>query len=221
MFNPYMQSPLHQFDLPAKAKSPDESCGIWANELPLLGYVILRGNVADPVFVEGVNKTLNMALPTRPCTFSRGEAGTLLWLSPDEWLLSCPRNRVEALISDLESTLAGMHIQIVDNSGGLTQIYLTGREHITLLRHVGVYDFESITPGKVIGTACGKATIVAYRLDGQGLFVIFRRSFADYVWRLLERAGQPYGFGICTLPTDKNTHTTVKSTSSNTALLSA
>src|SRR5262249_47248606 len=149
---------------------------------PLLGYIILRGNAADPVFVEGVNKAVGIALPTRPCTYSQGDAGALLWLSPDEWLLSCARSQVEELIANLESALSGLHVQIVDNSGGLTQIYVTGREHITLLRHVGVYDFESIVPGKVVGTVCGKASIVAYRTDANGLFVIFRRSFADYVW---------------------------------------
>jgi len=37
------------------------------------------------------------------------------------------------------------------------------------------------------------------RLDTDGVFVVFRRSFADYVWRLLRRAAQPYGFAVCKL----------------------
>jgi sarcosine oxidase subunit gamma len=219
MFKPYLQSPLHHFDLPAKAKGQDTTCGVWANEMSELGYVVLRGDANDPGFIGGVNKVLGIVLPTRPCTFSRGDVGTLLWLSPDEWLLTCARTAVKELIDALESALAGLHTQVIDNSGGLTQVYLTGCEHVTLLRHVGVYDFESITPGKVVGTVCGKASIVAYRLDSQGLFVVLRRSFADYVWRLLERAGRPYGFGVCILPADK-AHPVAAKSAPHAALLS-
>jgi sarcosine oxidase subunit gamma len=78
-------------------------------------------------------------------------------------------------------------------------VYLTGAQQVTLLRHVGVYDFEALVPGRLASTVCGKATITVFRHDDQGIFLIFRRSFADYVWRLLSKAARPYGLGIATL----------------------
>ncbi len=205
MLKPYMQSPLHHFDLPSKAKKQNSSCGIWANEMPLLGYVSIRGDVKNALFVDAVAKVTGLALPVKPCSFTQGENGTLLWVSPDEWLLVCNKANVTNVIKSLEAALANEFFQVVDNSGGFTQIYLSGKEHVTALRHMGVYDFESVVPGKVVGTLCGKAPINVYRTSEDGLFVIFRRSFADYFWRLLNKAARPYGFGVSLLNLGKTT----------------
>jgi sarcosine oxidase, subunit gamma len=201
-FSPYPQSPLHAFDLPAQAVRQDESRGIWMNEVALLGYILLRGDSADPAFNGAVRQALDVALPAQPGDFAVSQHGVLLWQSPDEWLLVCGREQLGTHMSSLESALSGMHAQVVDNSGGLTQVYLTGREHQTVLRHVGVYDFAALTPGRVAGTVCGKAGMVVYRVDERGVFVILRRSFADYIWRLLGRAARPYRCGINTLERD-------------------
>lgn len=204
MLKPYMQSPLHHFDLPSKARKQDNSSGIWANEMPLLGYLTIRGDGSKSVFVEAVGKVTGLALPVKPCSFSQGENGTLLWVSPDEWILVCSRANVVPFIKALESVLSNEFFQVVDNSGGLSQIYLSGKDHVTVLRHMGVYDFETIVPGKVVGTVCGKASLNIYRTNEHGLYIVFRRSFADYFWRLLEKAARPYGFGVSLLNVGKN-----------------
>jgi sarcosine oxidase, subunit gamma len=58
-----------------------------------------------------------------------------------------------------------------------------------------VYNLHTLTPNKVVGTTFGKASVIMYRLD-DSICLVLRRSFADYIWRYLERAAQPYGFGI-------------------------
>ncbi|WP_083685539.1 sarcosine oxidase subunit gamma [Massilia putida] len=198
-FAPYAQSPLHDFGLPAKARRPDGSCGVWMNELALLGYVIVRGDAQDPAFVRAVKSVLGIALPTVPGTVTPFANGVALWQAPDEWLLVCARSARQACIAGLEAALADMHAQVVDNSGGLTMVYLTGAQQVTLLRHVGVYDFETLGPGRLASTVCGKATITVFRHDDKGIFLIFRRSFADYIWRLLSKTARPYGLGIAAL----------------------
>jgi sarcosine oxidase subunit gamma len=198
-FAPYAQSPLHDFGLPAKARRPDGSCGVWMNELALLGYVIVRGDAHDPAFIRAVRSVLGIALPTVPGTMVPFTNGVVLWQAPDEWLLVCARSVRHTCIAGLEAALSDMHAQVVDNSGGLTMVYLTGAQQVTLLRHVGVYDFEALKPGRLASTVCGKATLTVFRHDEQGIFLIFRRSFADYVWRLLSKAARPYGLGIAAL----------------------
>ena len=199
VFRPYAQSPLHSFGLAFQARPQDGSCGVWMNEMALLGYIVVRGNTQDPAFIEAIRDVIGIELPAVPCTFAPFPQGIAIWQTPDEWLLVCARPAHGAYLAELEAALKNLHAQVVDNSGGLTQISLSGANHVEVLRHVGVYDFESLAPGRAVSTACGKAVITVYRHDAQGVFVIFRRSFSDYVWPLLVKAARPYGLGISEL----------------------
>ncbi|PRC91971.1 sarcosine oxidase subunit gamma [Solimicrobium silvestre] len=203
-FKPYARSPLHAFGLPAQARSKDSSRGVWMNELPLLGYIVVRGNSADPLFIQAIQDVLGIALPTTPSTFVPVNQGIVVWQTPDEWLVVCARAAHGNYLAKLTESLSTLHAQVADNSGGLTTVYVSGAKHVELLRHVGVYDFESITDGQAISTICHKANIVALRHDSEGIFVIFRRSFADYFWLLLTKAARPYGLGISVLTPDSS-----------------
>jgi sarcosine oxidase subunit gamma len=41
-----------------------------------------------------------------------------------------------------------------------------------------------------------KASFTVLRSDAQGVSLVFRRSFADYIWRLIERTARPYGLQV-------------------------
>lgn len=199
VFQPYARSPLHSFGLSSRARPQDGSCGVWMNEMALLGYIVVRGNAQDPAFIEAVRDVIGIELPTAPGTFAPFPHGIAIWQTPDEWLLVCARPARGAYLAELETALKNLHAQVVDNSGGLTQVYLSGANHVEVLRHVGVYDFETLASGHAVSTVCGKAGITVYRHDAHGVFVIFRRSFSDYVWPLLVKAARPYGLGISEL----------------------
>jgi sarcosine oxidase subunit gamma len=198
MSEPTMRSPLHSFGLEEQAKPIDGSCGVWANEIPHLGYISLRGNAADPAFEAAASSSLGVPLPLRPCTFVSSNGITILWLSPDEWMIVCPRSMSSALLSSLRQALAEIRSQIVDNSGGYTQVIIEGRNALDVLQHVSVYDFAGLEPGRVVGTTFGKSSVYAFR-QGDGYRLVIRRSFADYIWRYLVRAATPYGLGIADL----------------------
>lgn len=198
-YAPTMQSPLHGFGLAAKARSQDDRCGVWMNELPLLGYIVVRGDAQDPAFRRATHDALGIELPSRPGSFVPFNQGVAIWQTPDEWLLAVTRPSCSAYVAELENALKDVHAQVVDNSGGLTMVYLSGARQVELLRHVSPYDFDSLGAGSAVSTVCAKAAITVLRYDTHGLFVIFRRSFADYVWRLLEKAARPYGLGISSL----------------------
>jgi sarcosine oxidase subunit gamma len=198
-FQPYAQSPLHSFGLSSQARPQDDSRGVWMNEMALLGYIVVRGNAQDRAFIEAVRDVIGIELPTVPCTFVPFPQGIAIWQTPDEWLLVCAGPARGTYLSELETALKHLHAQVADNSGGLTQVYLSGANHVEVLRHVGVYDFESLASGHAVSTVCGKAAITVYRHDARSVFVIFRRSFSDYVWQLLVKAARPYGLGISEL----------------------
>ncbi len=100
MSEPVLQSPLHAFGLAAQAQPIDASKGVWANEIPLLGYINLRGNTGDEAFVDAVSSVLGVRLPAEPCTLAVSADAKVLWLSPDEWMIVCARSRVGSLLGD-------------------------------------------------------------------------------------------------------------------------
>lgn len=197
-FSPVMQSPLHPFGLAAKQEKVNDSEGAWANEIALLGYISLRGNSQNAAFVSAVNSALSVELPTQPCSMVYAAWGSILWLSPDEWLITCKRGQRASLQQSLETALTGIHSQVVDNSGGFTTVLLKGKNASDVLHHCTVYDLSMLQTGKVVGTTFGKLSLYLHQQD-DGYSLVFRRSFADYIWRYLERSALPYGFGIAQL----------------------
>ena len=197
-FSPVMQSPLHPFGLVAKQEQVNDSKGAWANEIRLLGYISLRGNSQNAAFVNAVNSALTVALPTQACSMSYTAWGSILWLSPDEWLIVCKRDQRASLQGALETALADIHSQVVDNSGGYTSVVLKGKNANEVLHHCTVYDLNMLQAGKVVGTTFGKLSLYLHQHE-DGYSLVFRRSFADYIWRYLERSALPYGFGIAQL----------------------
>ena len=197
-FQAAMQSPLHHFNLAAKAVPANDSQGVWANEMPLLAYISLRGNQQNATFMSAAKQALGIALPTQACTLEHVTWGYVCWLSPDEWLIICSRTQAAKLQATLEAALDGVHSQVVDNSGGFTSVLIQGKNAQDALSHCTVYALQTLTAGKVVGTTFGKVSCYLHKQD-ESYKLIFRRSFADYIWRYLERSAQPYGLGIADL----------------------
>jgi sarcosine oxidase subunit gamma len=65
-----------------------------------------------------------------------------------------------------------------------------------LLNHTCPYDFESLPLGQCVSTVISKASFTVLRSDAQGVTLVFRRSFADYIWKLVERNARPYGLRV-------------------------
>ena len=193
-----MRSPLHSYGLAARAKAADVTCGVWANEVPLLAYISLRGNANQTEFLVAVKSTLGLDLPTKPCASTSNRPLSILWMSPDEWLITCERSQLESLQQSLKAVLTGIHSQVVDNSGGYTTLILQGANATDVLQHCTIYVLHNLSKDKVVGTTFGKMSLFLSRHD-DGYKLVFRRSFADYIWTLLERSAVPYGFGVQSL----------------------
>ena len=195
---PQLRSPLHDFSLPARAKPIDATCGVWASEVQMLGYISLRGQADNAKFAHACADGLGLAPPAAPCTFVQAGALSVFWLSPDEWMIAVPRGEHAAVLNRLIESLAGIKSQVADNSGGYTQVLVQGRNARDVLSHCTVYDLDHLSDGRIVGTTFGK-TSVYLRRAGEGYCLLLRRSFADYIWRFLERASEPYGFGVARL----------------------
>jgi sarcosine oxidase subunit gamma len=190
--NAMLESPLHAFGLSARVQTPASSDRVVLSELPHMGYLVLRGKADDTAFMQAITGVLGQTLPTQPMTVLSTAVGVVLWVSPDEWLLVCKRSNRDHLLATLTTALQDVFAQVVDNSGGLTTMRLAGPDHLLLLRQLGPYDFESLAVGFSASTVISKTGLTVVRTDESGVLLVFRRSFADYTWRLLERTAKSY-----------------------------
>lgn len=197
-FTPALRSALADC-LPALSP-PDlqAQAGVRVAEWPSVACIVLRGRADDAAFLRAVQSASGVALPTQPCTVSTTANTVALWISPDEWWLLAPRVARDGLVTALRQTTATRHAQVADNSGGLACLRLAGPQHTLLLRHLTPYDPDELTIGRCVGSVIPKAQVTLVRSDDAGVMLLFRRSFADWVWRLVERSARPYGLAVCT-----------------------
>ena len=188
-----LRSPLGHLQAGRTGKG---EAALTAAELPNLGYIVLRGRAEDVAFMSGVAGVLGAPLPTKPRSVLRCAAGVVLWQSPDEWWLLCARAQRDRLLGALEEALQGCFAQVADNSGGFTTLRVSGAQHMRLLHHLSPYDFAELPLGDCVSTVMSKASFTVLRSDAQGVALVFRRSFADYIWRLIERTARPYGLQV-------------------------
>ncbi|MCL9783391.1 sarcosine oxidase subunit gamma family protein [Vibrio sp. S4M6] len=190
------QSPL-QHQKPISDNVATEEQGLTMKEVALMGHLVLRGDSDNPLFVETASQVLGLALPTQPLTSVEKAGKVVCWLSPDEWLILTEADELYALELALRTALTG-HISIVNQSGGQTIIELSGRDVNKVLKKSTPLDIHPrVFPiGKVAGSVLAKSSALIRRIDEYHWQLVIRRSFADYIWRWLEAAGQEYGVSI-------------------------
>jgi len=118
-----MSEPIFRGAL-SQAKPIDGSISILA--IDDRGMIDLRGDVSDKTFVAATKRALGFSLPTTARQSSRKNAISALWLSPDQWLITCPRDETEKTFKKLQTGLAKIHSLVVDVSDARSIIRLAG-----------------------------------------------------------------------------------------------
>jgi sarcosine oxidase subunit gamma len=175
------RSPLHRVLEPAVA-------GL--SERPFEGQLVLRGDAQDTAFRTGVRSATGLELPCTPNTLAADANARLAWLGPSEWLLTVAPGAEAALMSALESALAGQHVSVVDVSDGYTTIVLEDPDAAGILARDCPLDFHprAFPVGSCAGSMLGKANALILREAERRFALVIRRSFAEYQWALLAHA---------------------------------
>ncbi|POF86686.1 sarcosine oxidase subunit gamma [Pseudomonas putida] len=191
------QTPLHHADLASLVGKGRNNAGVTLREKKLLGHLTLRGDGHDPAFASGVHKALGLELPVALTVVAKGET-SLQWVGPDEWLLIVPGGQEFAVEQQLRNALAGLHIQVVNVSGGQTLLELQGANVRDVLMKSTSYDVHpnNFPVGKAVGTVFAKSQLVIRRTSEDTWELVIRRSFADYWWMWLQDASAEYGLSI-------------------------
>lgn len=198
-----LQSPLAQFDLAARAAIPVANAGVTATEYAFFGHLNLRGDPGDARFIGAVSKVIGVPLPLTPNTAVDAQAATIYWLGPDEWLIVCAGARTADLERELREALTGVRSSVTDVSGGQTIVVLRGPSVRETLAKGCPLDLHprAFAGGQCAQSHLAKAAILLRPIggnaeEGEAMELIFRRSFADYVWTWLEGAAAEYGFAV-------------------------
>lgn len=192
------ESPLFHADFAGLAETTiNVEAGVELEELAFLGHLNLRGNASDEAFTAGVEKALGVALPTAPCSAVQTDAVTVMWLSPDEWLIIVGSGKEADTEAALRANLSG-HFAVSDISGGQTLVRLGGKDSVNVLKKSTGYDThtDSFAVGKVIGTAFAKTACHILRTAENEFLMVVRRSFADYLWLWLQQSSKEYGLKV-------------------------
>lgn len=160
--------------------------------MPVCGFLMLRAVNDGNDLRTALQKHYDLSLPERLQSQSQDDR-CIRWMSPDAWLLSCPENTVENLEQHLRESVSG-HVAIVNVSGGYAGFELHGSNARRVLMKSTGYDVhpDNFQAGKVVNTVFAKAQVTLRCVQDNHYEILVRRSFADYLWLWLQRAGKEY-----------------------------
>jgi sarcosine oxidase subunit gamma len=190
----HQESPLHSL---APLRSPVDTEGarrLRIIERPFLDLAVLRGNLRSPAFVQTIERALGAAPPVAPNTVAQGHRHLLAWMGPDEWWVQSLMPARPALEPALRPSLLGQSACVVDVSSGYTVLELRGEHARDVLEKGCPLDLHPrvFGAGQCAQSHYFKAGVMLRALHDGGVEVVVRRSFADYVGRMLLDAAREY-----------------------------
>jgi sarcosine oxidase, subunit gamma len=145
------------------------------------------------------SERLGIDLPTVPNTWVPTQDGRLVWLGPDEWLLTSERERPEDLEARIRDAVVPLGGAAVDVSAQRIAIRLTGSRMRALLAKGCAIDLHPrvFGRGRSAQSTLGLAAVVLLALGdgGDDFLVLVRSSFAGYLAEWLLDAAVEYTAG--------------------------
>ena len=169
-----------------------EKNGITIEELPFVGKINLRGNTKDRDFLSNAGSVLDVLIPTEPNTIITNTELQIIWLSPNEWLLSFFKNEnFIKIFNELNTRLNPEKTSITDISENKTIIRIEGDKTTELLRKFMILNIDEALKDnlKVAQTIFVKIPILIIRNhlneEKQSFDIHVNRSHTTYLRDLL------------------------------------
>lgn len=192
------QSALAHLGLAARAEESRGEAGIAMAEVPGRVQLVLRGSGEAPTFSEAVRRVVGISPPLAANTVNQEGGYAILWLGPDEWLVTGPAED-DDLAERLRAALAETHHAVANVSESRIILRLSGPAARDLLAQGCSLDFHPsvFQPGMCAGSHLALAQVTIHQITGEPVYEVYvHRSYADYLWRWLEVASEPYGFTV-------------------------
>jgi sarcosine oxidase, subunit gamma len=179
------------FTCPLAHRDTPTSTSVGIREISNRGMIDLRGAASDRRFTMAVKAALGVDLPKAPRTAVSWGDVKLLWLSVDQWLITCPRDKADALHAQLVKALEGIHSLVVDVSDMRAIIRLEGEgARETLMKGTSLDLIEGYEPGTVRRMRFAEIAALLNVVEDNVIDVYVFRSYAEYTWEFLLKAAR-------------------------------
>lgn len=177
-----------------KALGPLDRIAAEAPHVPAVDLSLLSGGArfifrAREAAIGPAGGAFGLALPRTACTLYEGNGRQALWLGPDEWLLKAPGD-IAAIETAIEAATAGQPHSLVNVSSRSVGICVKGLKADWALNQFIPRDLslDAFPVGTCSRTVFAKAEVIIARKGEEEWHIDVWRSFAPYVWGLLEEA---------------------------------
>jgi sarcosine oxidase, subunit gamma len=180
---------MFQSGLSHRNEPTTTSVGI--REISERGMIDLRGLASDRRFTMAVKSILGVDLPKAARTSSSWGDIKVLWLSIDQWLITCPRDKADALHAQLVKELEGIHSLAVNVSDMRAIIRLEGEgARETLMKGTSLDLTEGYPPGTARRMRFAEIAALLHVVEDNVIDVYVFRSYAEYTWEFLLKAAR-------------------------------
>ena len=163
-------------------------------EAGLVGMVLIRGDLAGASFKAAVTDVTGAELPGPRQRTTIGD-NALLWMSPDELMLTCPHEAAPGMAKRLGEALSGQHHLAADVSDARAVFRLAGeggRIRDTLAKLTPADLRPGVLPvGEVRRSRLAQVPAAFWFEAEDAATVVCFRSVAHYVFGLLANAASP------------------------------
>jgi sarcosine oxidase subunit gamma len=164
-------------------------------EEPFVTMVDLRVDPSGPG-ASAAAELLGVELPTSPSTYAKSGDTTVIWLGPDEWLVTGTSLSGPQLEARLRDTVTPHGGAAVDVSGQRTTLRLRGPHSRDVLAKGCALDLHprAFGEGTAAQTMLGQAGVILLAVDvnGDDYRILVRSSFARYLADWLLDATEEY-----------------------------
>lgn len=181
------ESPLHEH-----AGKQIAGAGLAIVERPFRTMFNVRGDPRNAAFVPAFAEATGLMLPEANA-FVALDGRLVAWLGPDELLLILEAGDAVADASQTRQRLNERIPTFTEIGAGYATLEISGSHSRSVLARACALDLHprALIAGQCLQTQmAGTAVLLLLRDDSPRFELVVRRSFADHLWRWLERSAQ-------------------------------
>jgi len=181
-----------KFESALAHRSAPENTYIDMREISERGMIDLRGHISDRKFMTAAKSVLGVDLPKEPRTSASWGDAKILWLSPDQWLITCPRAKAQELTDAMVKELGDTHSLAVNVSDMRAIIRLEGELAREVVMKGSTLDLTDgdYTPGTVRRMRFAEIAALLHIVEDNVIDIYVFRSYAHYAWDFLVKAAR-------------------------------
>ena len=170
--------------------------GVEIQELPFINKINVRIDTNDNKNIIKCGKLINAILPVQPNTYVKNDNVKVIWLGPNEWLITNNQN----LYKNLKNEIGDIQASVTDVSENRTVIRISGDKIFKLLSKFLALDLEKNLPDEssCAQTLFVKVPVLLVRNNKEKeipeLDIFVNRSHSNYVYNLIVDGTQNLDF---------------------------